>query len=275
MTRVRMTPSAAPIRHYVRDAAERLSSFDRMKAEHVARCNGCHLCQPDQHRSPGPSQVVLESDTPEVISHKPGRPAPAEAVSPEATEAREYIRSYTGTWDLMLSFQRDQRERGSFFRLSDRMIDIILRSKAREAAWAAEREAKAASWKEAPTVAQLPEGRRYYAVDNDKGTTTFLRITRTKVNPDIGRGGWTYVDQVIGGGYGIDGSPEPRGRVTTSGQYLGTFQALYEKVVADPEAAMARFGHEIGKCGYCARTLTDPESRTRGIGPVCAKKAGF
>ncbi len=42
-----------------------------------------------------------------------------------------------------------------------------------------------------------------------------------------------------------------------------------------PEAAAARYGHEIGKCGICSRTLTNDISRERGIGPVCAEKWGW
>jgi Family of unknown function (DUF6011) len=93
---------------------------------------------------------------------------------------------------------------------------------------------------------------------------TFLRITTVK-------SGWTFVDQVIGG---QDGAA-PRGRITPDGSYRGTFAALYAKVMADPEAAMLRYGREIGRCGHCNRTLTDESSRQAGIGPVCAAKAGF
>lgn len=39
--------------------------------------------------------------------------------------------------------------------------------------------------------------------------------------------------------------------------------------------ASARYGHEIGECGVCGRTLTNDESRARGIGPVCAAKQGW
>jgi hypothetical protein len=37
------------------------------------------------------------------------------------------------------------------------------------------------------------------------------------------------------------------------------------------ECAMA-YGKEIGECGRCGRTLTNPDSIDRGIGPVCAGK---
>lgn len=42
--------------------------------------------------------------------------------------------------------------------------------------------------------------------------------------------------------------------------------------IADDEDALARYGQELGICGLCSRTLTDPESRERGIGPTCASK---
>lgn len=42
----------------------------------------------------------------------------------------------------------------------------------------------------------------------------------------------------------------------------------------DPQAAMIRYGMELGKCGVCGRTLTDEESRANGIGPICAEKFG-
>jgi len=36
-----------------------------------------------------------------------------------------------------------------------------------------------------------------------------------------------------------------------------------------PEATFAHYGLETGECGICGKTLTDPESIARGIGPVC------
>lgn len=43
-------------------------------------------------------------------------------------------------------------------------------------------------------------------------------------------------------------------------------------IAQDPQAAMIRYGHELGECGRCGRTLTDEASRAAGIGPVCASK---
>jgi hypothetical protein len=52
-------------------------------------------------------------------------------------------------------------------------------------------------------------------------------------------------------------------------------QARKEILAAIAEApyeAMVRYGHELGVCGRCGRTLTDEASRAAGIGPVCASK---
>ena len=40
-------------------------------------------------------------------------------------------------------------------------------------------------------------------------------------------------------------------------------------VMDNPHAAIERWGLVIGHCGHCGRTLTNPESVARGIGPIC------
>lgn len=53
-------------------------------------------------------------------------------------------------------------------------------------------------------------------------------------------------------------------------------ETIINVILKDPRAALARYGLELGSCGICGRTLTDEESRRRGIGPICADKAmGF
>lgn len=51
--------------------------------------------------------------------------------------------------------------------------------------------------------------------------------------------------------------------------------AILCEIAKDPKEAMLRYGREIGACGHCGRTLTNDESRGRGIGPVCANKIGW
>jgi hypothetical protein len=49
-------------------------------------------------------------------------------------------------------------------------------------------------------------------------------------------------------------------------------QEIMTLIARDPEAAMRRYGQELGSCGHCGRTLTDASSRAAGIGPICADK---
>lgn len=266
-----------------RDRDERARSIETMKAAHLAICSGCYICATSRgmNRDDFAAPVdlrktgALEDGTeynPSAGGRRPLRPLPM-SENPDGLEiAAEFLRTYEGSWSFMQTLKAEQ-SRGNL-RYTPRVIEVILNCKAREEKWATERAATSAAIKTAPVVPQLPEGRRYYAVANESGELTFLRITKTKPT-DRYPTPMTFVDQIVGGGLGADSNPQPRGRVTASGSYLGTFESLYRKVVADPEAAMAAFGHALGSCGYCGRTLTDVESRERGIGPVCARKAGF
>jgi hypothetical protein len=62
----------------------------------------------------------------------------------------------------------------------------------------------------------------------------------------------------------------------TAGKFLKSYDCSSdgEKAVvaacADPEQAAIAFGKEFGICSICSRTLTDPDSIERGIGPICA-----
>lgn len=53
-------------------------------------------------------------------------------------------------------------------------------------------------------------------------------------------------------------------------------KSILEKIMAaGVQAAAERFGQEIGACAICGRTLTDPTSRSIGIGPVCRGMTGW
>lgn len=43
----------------------------------------------------------------------------------------------------------------------------------------------------------------------------------------------------------------------------------------NPLDAMVKYGRLMGACSICNRTLVDPVSVERGIGPICAAKFGF
>lgn len=68
----------------------------------------------------------------------------------------------------------------------------------------------------------------------------------------------------------------------TKGAYFGSLTSAKNvhiaEALATPEAAYAAtvaYGQKYGKCGVCGKTLTDPESIAKKIGPVCAKKYGY
>jgi hypothetical protein len=51
--------------------------------------------------------------------------------------------------------------------------------------------------------------------------------------------------------------------------YSGEYEEAWAKVLADPVSAMKLYGKLVNACAYCGRTLTDPLSQERGIGPDC------
>lgn len=44
------------------------------------------------------------------------------------------------------------------------------------------------------------------------------------------------------------------------------------KIAADPKAAFALFGQEVGQCGVCSSPLTQKHTRERGVGDICWAK---
>jgi hypothetical protein len=103
---------------------------------------------------------------------------------------------------------------------------------------------------------EVPAG--HYAVEHD-GTLKFFRVDK----PTEGKwAGWTFLKVQASEEYHPIKNFDYKREVLTS-------------IATDPAAASARYGHELGKCGVCNTTLTNEESRARGIGPVCARKNGW
>lgn len=115
-----------------------------------------------------------------------------------------------------------------------------------------------------PELPEVPAGR--YAVEVAGGEETdgepvlrFFKVDRPEAPSRWA--GYTFVKQLAS-----DEEWPVRGRRA---------KVVLEEIAKNPEAASARYGHEIGACGVCGRTLTDAESRARGIGPVCAGRLGW
>jgi hypothetical protein len=94
---------------------------------------------------------------------------------------------------------------------------------------------------------QVPDGR--YAIDGTDATS-FYRVRR--------HAGRVYVDLQVSDDFHRLGLPQ-----TVS---------VLERIAQDANAALLRYGREIGVCGRCGRILTDETSRAQGIGPICARK---
>lgn len=102
---------------------------------------------------------------------------------------------------------------------------------------------------------KVPSGR--YAIDVD-GTIKFFKVDCPTEGPWAGR---TFVKIQAS-----DDLHPLRGEAA---------KAVLILIAKDPKAASLLYGRELGHCGICGRTLTDEDSRARGIGPVCADKVGW
>lgn len=110
-------------------------------------------------------------------------------------------------------------------------------------------------------VGDLPDG--YYAIpciSTESGNDlTFFRLSTNKgvVNP--ANKGRRHINQVVGG-HGDT--------AYVSAEWARKAVETLRAFGVDDAAAL--YGQKLGHCGRCGRTLTDEESRARGIGPTCA-----
>jgi hypothetical protein len=103
----------------------------------------------------------------------------------------------------------------------------------------------------------VPAGR--YAVTGNDGQTVFVKVDTSIEGQWAGR-----IFVKVQAGDELHRTSRPAA------------DALLGKIAADGvKEAMLRYGREIGSCGHCGRTLTNEESRSIGVGPVCADKLGW
>ena len=175
-------------------------------------------------------------------------------------DAIEFARNYVGNMDFMRAM-RDRVTRGQV--LSQPMVDAIGRCENRARPVAVGPLVPLAA--DSPIdLSPLPKGTTRYAVRNSEGKLSFLRIDRPN-KPTSSWVGFSFVKV-------ISGPSEERIGIQRPGRmYEGKMVGLLGKVLHNPNAAMARYGQEIGECGKCGRRLTDDTSRSLGIGPECRK----
>lgn len=108
-----------------------------------------------------------------------------------------------------------------------------------------------------PSIEVVPAGR--YAIETEDGATNGLAFYKVD-RPTEGRwAGRVFVKLMV--------SDEEQ-RMS----WAATKSILAKIASVGAAEASARYGHEIGECGVCGRTLTNDDSRERGIGPICAAK---
>lgn len=103
----------------------------------------------------------------------------------------------------------------------------------------------------------IPDGR--YAVDWNDTQIHFYRVSRWKGSKRI-----KLKAQASDTFYPVRGWAHVKG--------------VLDEIRKDPRAAAERYAEELGQCYACGRTLTDEDSRRKGIGPICEterSKRGF
>jgi len=105
----------------------------------------------------------------------------------------------------------------------------------------------------------------YYAATIN-GITKFFKIDKIEEGK---WSGWVFVKILASDVLHKQGSQKP------NQAYTGNNQDYMAEIAKDEQKAMTLFGKEIGRCGHCGRTLTDEESRKRGIGPICSERMGW
>jgi hypothetical protein len=104
----------------------------------------------------------------------------------------------------------------------------------------------------APAMPEVPSG-HYALPGTGANEIVFYEVWHGTTNPE-------YV--------GVELETGPTSRRVPLSQIRG----ILDRIAADVQGAMLRYGQETGQCGHCGRRLTNDESRRAGIGPICRAK---
>lgn len=208
-------------------------------------------------------------------------------------EAIAFIKSYTGSFGLILDLRSDRRWGTKHMRLSERQVDAVLASRDRDAARDIEREL----WQDDVYIHQTQEAND--APDDPRPETT--EAPRLEAQRAPGQGprrdvpdGWYVVDGepwkvqwnrehtrkyakrlVVDPHRGGEGEDRDAGHHPAAGSWqyvpggLGIVAARGEPMTL--EVAQG-YGKLYGVCAICGATLTDETSIADGIGPICKGK---
>jgi hypothetical protein len=159
-------------------------------------------------------------------------------------EAMAFIKTYTGTFGLILDIRANPKYGTKYLRLSDRQVDAVLASRDRDLERAERARIPPGLTRPPTTVTEgiyVVDGEPWKAQKNREKTRLYAK--RLVPGIDGEKGSWEYVP----GGLTIIAQ---RGSPMT---------------IAEAEA----YGALYGVCVVCGRTLTNETSIERAIGPVC------
>lgn len=114
-----------------------------------------------------------------------------------------------------------------------------------------------------PTQATQPSSEskvgkgRYFIVDPTDNVEKFIKVD--KPEPPSRWAGRTFVSVQASDDFYPIKNPTHR-------------EAILATIAEDPINSMNEYGIRLGVCGSCGRTLTQIDSRLRGLGPVCAER---
>jgi hypothetical protein len=182
--------------------------------------------------------------------------------------AINWLGVYTGNFEFVTEMQQAMMTKGNLSTGQVRGVLNCMRADVlREAKRALATPGAAPAAEVAFDLRTLPEsahGVLHVAVpDHTTGEMVFLAIAQR-------RNGKVVVLQEVGGNDDLYLGQQFDGQA-----YKGKRVAELEAVLADPQKAIAAYGHHFTRCGICNTQLTDAHSIEMGIGPKCAAKAGW
>lgn len=205
-----------------------------------------------------PKPVVVEEApvTPESLEEAVAwlkaldRKVTAEDVTPSLMQLAEgYARDYAGNFEFMLSMK--PKWKALSYKMAAGVLNCCKAHLRRQEADKKRREET-----KGLVLPMVPSGR--YAIEED-GVLKFFKVN----SPLKGRwAGYTFLSIMAS-----DDDFPIRDKARK--------EAILAVIGEDPKAAAVRYGHELGHCSLCNRVLTDEVSRSRGMGSVCAQKAGW
>lgn len=201
----------------------------------------------------------------QAVANAPVKPASPAMLAWIADHTAEYdwLTANSDSFDFAASLLLSLRKWG---RLTDGQLGAVQRILAKQALQAKRHES-------APTVSLEPVEQAFAKAKAAGIQRPKLRLDVFTFSPapDSGKNagaiyvkeGETYLGKVVGG------------KLFAVASCTVEQERLIAEVSNDPLNAAIAYGKRFGKCSVCARTLTDPESIARGIGPICAERFGW